>query len=206
MFYKTLHIFCKLFFRLFFHLDVYGVENVPPKRGVIVTPNHRSFLDIPVTSVALPRRMYSLGKKEVISGSRLGWLYQILGGISLDIDGTDLKGLRNAIDVLKQGNPLLVFPEGTRSLTREVGPVKKGVVFLSFKAGVPIVPVGIAGTGEALHKTSKRIKLSHLVVVFGKPIKLWELFDSKNNSFYERSTEYLRKEIKKCVKLTEEKL
>ncbi|RLD18154.1 MAG: 1-acyl-sn-glycerol-3-phosphate acyltransferase [Caldiserica bacterium] len=206
MFYKILHIFFKFFFRLFFHLDVYGVENVPKTGGVIVTPNHRSFLDIPVTGVALTRRMCSLGKKEVISESRLGWLYQMLGGIPLDMDRSDLKGLRNAVDVLKQGNPLLIFPEGTRSLTREVGPIKKGVVFLSFKAGVPIVPVGIVGAGEALHKTSKMIKLSHLVVVFGKPIKLWELFDPKDNSFYKKSTEYLRKEIKKCVELAEEKL
>ena len=206
MLYRIVYIFFKLFFKLFFHLDIYGVENIPKTGGAIVAPNHRSFLDIPIMGVALPRRMRSLGKKEVISESRLGWLYQMLGGIPLDLDRTDLKGLRNAINVLEQGSLLLVFPEGTRSLTKEVGPVKKGVVFLSFKASVPIVPVGIVGAGKALHKTSKMIKFSHLVVVFGKPIKLWELFDPKGNSFYEKSTKCLRKEIKKCVELTEEKL
>jgi len=206
MLYRIVYIFFKLFFKLFFHLDIYGVENIPKTGGAIVAPNHRSFLDIPIMGVALPRRMRSLGKKEVISESRLGWLYQMLGGIPLDLDRTDLKGLRNAINVLEQGSLLLVFPEGTRSLTKEVGPVKKGVVFLSFKASVPIVPVGIVGAGKALHKTSKMIKFAHLVVVFGKPIKLWELFDPKGNSFYEKSTKCLRKEIKKCVELTEEKL
>lgn len=206
MLYKLAHIIAKLVFNLYFHLSVYGVKNVPDKESAIIASNHRSFLDIPIVGAAMPRRMFTLSKKEFIGKSRIAWLYRALGAISINRDSADLKGLKLAIDVLKRNNLLLLFPEGTRSLTGEVGDIKKGAIFLSYKAHVPVVPVGIAGAEKALHKKAKFPKPIYLVIVFGKPIKLWELFDPKDNSFYEKSTEYLRKEMKKCVELAEEKL
>jgi len=206
MLYIIIRGLLKLIFKLFFHLNVYGVENVPRVGGLIVAPNHRSFLDIPVVGTALPRKMHTLGKKELIADGKGAWLYKTLGGIPIDRDGADLKAMRVAKNLLEQNNSLLMFPEGTRSLTKEIGDVKKGVVFLSYRAHVPIVPVGIAGTGKALPKSAKLLKISHLVVTFGKPIKLWELFDSKNDSFYNDAALYLREEIKKCVRTAEEKL
>lgn len=206
MLYKLAHIIAKLIFNLYFHLSIYGVENVPDKEGAIIASNHRSFLDIPIVGVAMPRRMFTLSKKEFIGKSRIAWLYRAMGAISIDRDSADLKGLRFAIDLLKRNNLLLLFPEGTRSLTGEVGDIKKGAIFLSCKAHVPVVPVGIAGAEKALHKKAKFPKPVHLVIVFGRPVKLWELFDPKDNSFYEKSTEYLRKEIEKCVKIAEKKL
>lgn len=205
MIYAALHALSKPIFKTFFRLTVYGVENIPREGGAIIAPNHQSFLDIPIVGSALPRKMHTLGKKEFIEGKG-SWFYKRMGGIPINRNSADLTGLKLAIDTLKQGNLLLMFPEGTRSTNGRVGEIRKGAIFISYKALVPVIPTGIVGTEKALPKDARFPKPVHIVITFGKPIKLWELFNPREASFYDKSAAYIRNEIEKCIEISRERL
>jgi 1-acyl-sn-glycerol-3-phosphate acyltransferase len=200
MLYAILHIIGRPLFKILFGITIEGSENIPKNGGFIAAPNHRSWLDIPVVGLALPRRMYSLSKKELYLGkSIMSAFYRSLGAIPIDRDSADLKGLRRAIEVTKNGYPLLMFPEGTRSENAILGQGKKGVVYVANSTKVPIVPMGIVGAEKALPKHAKMFKPSHVVVVIGKTFYVWEVFNPKDKDFLEKSTDYLMSEISKCI-------
>ncbi len=206
MFYEATHALARVIFKILFNLTIIGVENVPKTGGFIVTPNHKSALDIPIVGRALPRKMYTLAKEELFSNKLVAAYLKAMGGIPLKRNFADVGSLRAAINVLKEGKPLLMFPEGTRVNDSKLGVPKKGFIFISTKAKAPILPTGMAGTENAMPKGSKTVKATHIVIVFGKPIKTWEIFDPKDKDYYEKSAEYVMKEIEKCVEIAKEKL
>ncbi|MGC9125116.1 MAG: lysophospholipid acyltransferase family protein [Caldisericaceae bacterium] len=207
MLYAILHIILKPLFRVLFNLTIIGQENIPESGGFIAAPNHRSWLDIPVVGRVLPRRMYSLAKKELYDKKSLArWLYSVLGAIPIDRYSVDIKALRKAIEVLKSGHPLLAFPEGTRSEDAVLGEGKKGVVYLASVANVPIVPMGLVGVEKAMPKHATMFKPSHVVVVIGKPFYPSKVFNPKDKDFLARSTEYLMREIALCIEKANELL
>jgi len=200
MLYAILHIILKPLFKILFGLTIVGYENIPESGGFIAAPNHRSWLDIPIVGRVLPRRMHSLSKKELYDKKSLAsLLYSALGAIPIDRYSVDVKALRKAIEVLKKGYPLLVFPEGTRSEDAILGEGKKGVAYLASVSKVPILPMGLVGVEKAMPKHAKMFKPSHIVVVVGKPFYPYEMFNTKDSDFLEKSTEYLMKEISKCI-------
>jgi 1-acyl-sn-glycerol-3-phosphate acyltransferase len=206
MLYEATHALAKVLFKLYFNLTIVGIENVPKTGGVIVAPNHKSGLDIPIVGRALPRKMYTLAKKELFTNKIIAWYLKTMGGIPLKRNAADIDSLRLAINVLKEGKPLLMFPEGTRSETDKLGVPKKGFIFISYKAKAPILPTGLAGTNIALPKKGGFPKPKHIVIVFGKPIRVWEIFDPRDKNFYDNASQYVMNEIKKCVEIAQEKL
>ncbi len=206
MLYETAHAVAKVLFKIYFRLTIIGVENVPKEGGFIAAPNHKSGLDIPIVGRALPRKMYTLSKKELFENKFRAWYFRKLGGIPLKRNFADVESLRTAINILKEGKPLLMFPEGTRVEGDRLGMPKKGFIFISYKAGAPILPIGIAGTRIALPKNGKFPKPKHVVITFGKPVEVWKIFDPHDKDFYEKAANYVIKEIEKCVKISKEKL
>ncbi len=206
MLYEATHALAKIVFKLLFNLTIVGVENVPKEGGVIVAPNHKSALDIPIVGRALPRKMYTLSKEEMFKNRFVSWYITTMGGIPIKRNSADINSLKTAIKVLEKGKTLLLFPEGTRSETDKLGELKKGFIFISTKSKAQILPTGIAGTGIAMPKKSKMIKFVHIAIVFGKPIKIWERFDTKDKDFYDKSANYIMGELKQCVKTAKEKL
>jgi 1-acyl-sn-glycerol-3-phosphate acyltransferase len=207
MLYAILHIILKPLFKILFGLTIVGYENIPESGGFIAAPNHRSWLDIPIVGRVLPRRMYSLSKKELCEKKSLARaLYNALGAIPIDRYSVDVKALRKAAEVLKKGYPLLAFPEGTRSEDANLGEGKKGVVYLASVSKVPILPMGLVGVEKAMPKHAKMFKPSHIVVVVGKPFCPWEIFDSKDREFLQKATDYLMTEISQCIERANELL
>ena len=206
MLYKITHALARFTFKILFNLTIVGVENVPMKGGFIAAPNHKSALDIPVVGRALPRKMFTLSKKELFSNKIVAWYFRTMGGIPLKRNFADVRNLRIAISVLREGKPLLMFPEGTRIEEDRLGVPKKGFIFISTKAKAPILPTGLAGTETAMPKGSKMVKPVHVVIVFGKPIKVWEIFDPKDKDYYDKAANYVMEEIEKCVHAAKEKL
>ncbi len=206
MLYEITHSIAKVLFKIYFNLTIIGVENVPKKGGFIAAPNHKSGLDIPIVGRALPRKMYTLAKEELFRNRIISWYLKAMGGIPLKRNAADIESLRAAINVLKEGKPLLMFPEGTRVEKDELGVPKKGFIFIAYKAKAPILPIGIAGTKNALPKNGGFPKPRHIVITFGKPIKVWEIFDPHEKDFYEKAANYVIKEIAKCVEISKGKL
>jgi 1-acyl-sn-glycerol-3-phosphate acyltransferase len=148
-----------------------GREHVPATGAFILAPSHRSMLDIPVVGVISTRRVHFMGKASLFRVPVLGTLFRLLGGFPVERDGTDTGPVRESLRILKAGEPLVVYPEGTRQHGPLISELQPGAAYLAAKTGAPIVPVGIAGTEEAFRSRRGRLPgFGRIVVVVGEPI------------------------------------
>ena len=158
---------CKLLFRL----RVEGKENFP--RGpFILSPVHRSFIDTPIAGMATSRRLRFMGKESLWEIKPLGAFLSALGGFPVERGTADRTALRAATDVLSLGEPLVMFPEGTRRSGDRVrrSDMLDGPAFVAARAGVPIVPIGLGGTVRALPVGSVIPRPRRVVAVVGNAI------------------------------------
>jgi len=158
------------FSRVWWRLEVSGTEHVPSEGAFILAPIHRSNADSLVVAALTGRRLRYMGKHTLWKYKRLGRVFTALGGFPVRRGSADREALRKCAEVLAGGEPLVVFPEGTRQTGRMVHDLQEGAAYLASRAGVPIVPVGIGGSEDALVKGSKKIKRVRIRVVAGEPL------------------------------------
>ncbi len=168
------HIFWAVIFvpiKLLFRPRVVGRDNLPDG-PFILSASHRSFIDTPVVGVMTAKRMRFMGKESLWKSRPLGAFLTVMGGFPVERDSVDRTALRAAVDVLALGEPLVMFPEGTRQdgprLRRE--DLHDGPAFVSARAGVPIVPVGLGGTQKAMPLGKRLPRPAKVVAVIGEPI------------------------------------
>ena len=179
--YWSVRAVVRCFIKLYFRLEVRGAEHVPLKGGCILTPNHASFLDPPIVGSGVSKRVvHFMARDNLFDAPVLGWWYRKIGTIAIDRTKGDLAALRSAIQYLKSGNVVCLFPEGTRSLDGAIQEAKGGVGFLIAKSGVPVVPVYLDGTYRAWPKGSIWIKPAKIRVTFGQAIRPEELQIMRN--------------------------
>lgn len=169
--YRTLRTAVLAVVKLLFRLRVEGGENFPAG-PFILSPVHRSFIDTPIAGMATSRRLRFMGKESLWQIRPLGALLSLLGGFPVQRGTADRTALRAATDVLSLGEPLVMFPEGTRRSGDRVrrDDMLDGPAFVAARAGVPIVPVGLGGTVRALPVGSVVPRPRRVVVVVGDPI------------------------------------
>ena len=166
---SLLWLLCKIWFRF----KVVGKENLPPDEAYILTPVHRSFLDTPVGGMVTARRQRFLGKESLWRNRIGGRFLTIVGGFPVQRGTADRAALRACQEVLERGEPMVMFPEGTR----QSGPVvradlmRAGPAFVAARAGVPLIPMGIAGTDHAMSGDSLFIRPIRVVMVVGELIR-----------------------------------
>jgi long-chain acyl-CoA synthetase len=164
-----------LFFASYTRLVVKGRSHVPAKGAFILAANHSSHLDSVAVRAALNgRRMPRIaGARDYFFTTTVrGWFFSnVLGVIPFDRDNETLAGLQRCMAVLEQGETLLVFPEGTRSLDGEIHQFKVGLGVLAAEANVPIIPVRVEGTHELLPKGKFLPSSGTVTVHFGAPIR-----------------------------------
>jgi 1-acyl-sn-glycerol-3-phosphate acyltransferase len=154
---------------LLFRVKVIGKERVPSTGPYIVAPTHRSLVDIPLAATITRRRIRFMGKQELWKTKFGAWLFSSLGGFPVDRSaGTG--AVRAALARLADGEPVVVFPEGTRRRGRPIVDLQEGAAFLAVKAGVPVLPVGIAGTEDILPSGKVMLRPHRVTVVVGDPI------------------------------------
>jgi 1-acyl-sn-glycerol-3-phosphate acyltransferase len=156
-----------------------GTENVPLTGGVLIATNHMSRMDIPVLFLT-PKRpdMTALVTTKYLKYPLIRWFIVTAQGIWLDRDTADFSAFRTAMTALNQGMAIGIAPEGTRSKDAQLLEGKPGAALLALRAGVPILPVAISGTEDAVYKM-KRFKRPHITVQFGKLIPTPQL--DRNN-------------------------
>lgn len=155
-------------------IDVEPIDlhNVPPPPFVYAC-NHQSLLDVLVLGGALPHDFKWAAKRSLMKIPFLGWHLQLAGHVPVDRRSGSRAAaevVRKFVDVLEQGKPLLVFPEGTRSEDGIVRAFKNGGFYAAQRAGVPVVPVALEGTHMLMRKGEIGTGRGRIPVRIGKPI------------------------------------
>ena len=156
--------------RTYFRATVVGRENVPTTGACIISPNHRSNLDSPAVALVTKRRMRFMGKESLWKRKWSAWYFTAAGGFPVERATADRAALNACLEVLQRGEPLVLFPEGTRQSGPIITEMFDGPAWLAARAQVPIVPVGIGGSEKMMGKGAKFPKPSKLAVVIGEPI------------------------------------
>ena len=174
---KTIYWFCYTTFKkaaiAFFSYRVVGKEKLVTDGSVLIASNHESFLDPPLVGVAYDHAVFYLARKTLFRG--LGaWLYPRLNSIPVDQDRPDMTSLKTIIKLLKQGEQVVVFPEGARTLDGNLQPAEAGTGLIVAKTKAVVQPVRIFGARDALPRGSGKIKFCPITVVVGDPINFSE--------------------------------
>lgn len=137
------------------NIQVHGLENMPKNKKFILASNHTSFLDIPLLYAILPYWITPVVKKDLIYVPIFGLLVRLSGAILIDRKNTavSIDNMNNTMDVIKNNpRPILIFPEGKRSLDSNIQELKPGAFIMSVKLKYPIVPVYIHGCNDVIGK------------------------------------------------------
>lgn len=180
---------------------VQGRENLmKPKNGFIVASNHISIMDPVYLWGAMPRNATAIAMKELWSWPIIGHLVRLMGHIPVDRRDRDSgrQALQHAIQVLRAGGPVIIYPEGGISATEYLRPFKAGVYEMAKAAGVPVVPAGIHGTNAVKPANSWLLKPRSLVVLqFGAPMDASE---------YDSAAEFLAELMQRVAVLSGQKI
>ena len=195
-FWSLLWLACKAWFRF----RVVGKQNLPAEEAYILAPVHRSYLDTPVGGMVTTRRQRFLGKESLWRNRAAGRFLTIVGGFPVERGTADRAALRACQEVLERGEPMVMFPEGTRQHGPVVDPdlMHAGPAFVAARAGVPIVPLGIAGTDHAMPGGSMLIRPVRVVMVVGEPIRPSEVDGRIPRRMVDELTERLRVGLQGC--------
>lgn len=158
-----------LFAKVWFRISAQDTEQVPAEGAFILSPVHRSNLDFLLVLLVTKRRMRYLAKDSLWNGP-WGHLFTALGGIPVARGSADREALRTCIEVIEAGEPLVIFPEGTRQHGPVVQDCFDGPAFVQSRTGVPIIPVGIGGSEAAMPKGSKIIRPHKAHLKVGAPL------------------------------------
>lgn len=169
--YRTLRGAIWLIAKVLVRVTIVGSEHIPRTGGFILAPGgHRSILDTPLASLTGSRVLRYMGAETYFNIPGLGFFLRAMGGFPVERSMTDRAALRLSEEVLRNGEPLVVFPEGTRQEGPIVQPLKEGAAFLACRASVPIIPVGLGGAARAMPKGARYIRPSKVAIVIGAPI------------------------------------
>jgi len=149
---------------------VEGVENVPLSGGLIVCGNHFATLDPPMVPAFLPRPdSWSMAKSEYFRKRWQRWLFTAYQSFPVVPHTADRAALRRAFDLLKDGQVLVIYPEGTRVESGTLSTPEPGAGFIAQKSGCPVLPVAVTGTRECMPKGSRWPRRVPVKIRFGKP-------------------------------------
>lgn len=160
----------RLLGRLLFRFRMLHRERMINAGPAILASNHQSYLDPPLVGNASDRPIFFLARKTLLDAPLLKWVLPRLNVIPVDQEGNDRSALKAIIRVLRAGEAVLVFPEGSRTLDGKLQPALPGLGFVIAKTLAPVVPMRIFGAYEALPRGRSRLRLHPITVVVGEPI------------------------------------
>lgn len=163
--------------RGFYDYRVIGQERLATVGGgALIVCNHASFFDPPLVGIAFDEDIYYLARKSLMSNPIAARVYDAWNSIPVDQDKPDMSGVKNVIRHLKSGHKVLIFPEGSRTEDGNLLPGEPGVGLIVAKAGVPVIPMRLFGTREALPRGGSFPQPSQITLVIGET---WH-YDSAN--------------------------
>ena len=173
-------------FTLYFRWRVHGENRIPQSGPVILASNHASFLDPPLVGSAARREASYLARESLFRVPLLGALIRSINALPVDREGKSPRGLKSILVRLAEGKPVVLFPEGTRSLDGGLLPARSGVGLAVVKSGAPVVPVRVFGSFEAYSRKMWLPRPKQISVVFGPPIRFDEMIEAARPQGKER--------------------
>ena len=170
-FYYVARVIVRGLLKLLTHCQVKGRENIPSQGPLLIVANHLSLVDPPLLGVSLSREVIFMAKKELFRFRPIGYFIGSFGAFSVHRGQLDRQALRQAYQVLADGLALVMFPEGTRSLSGRLRPALPGSALIALRSGVPILPVGIVGT-EKIRGVTWLLRRPQITVNVGHPFHL----------------------------------
>jgi len=159
-FYRFAKFVVRVYYNLFFKVEIRGEENIPDESGYLLAPNHLSMHDPPLLGGFFPRLdLYAMSKKEAFDVWILKPILPRINVFPVDREGNDITAIKTSLKILKRGDGLLIFPEGTRNKKTDGTPLeaKPGVALIAIKAKVPVIPI----TVESTYKLFSPIKITY---------------------------------------------
>ncbi len=172
--------------------EVSGLENLPSAGPFILVANHQSFLDPIIVQTICRRPLHTLAKSTQFSGKFMGWAMPRVNAIPTRRYRVEPQAVRVVLRSLAEGKAVGVYPEGERSWDSGMQPFRRGTIRLLLKAGVPVVPCGVAGAYDVWPRWSKTIRRARVRVEFGEPI-CWPAMDDRaqRNEYLPEATKQL---------------
>ncbi|MEG0770265.1 MAG: lysophospholipid acyltransferase family protein [Clostridia bacterium] len=187
----TLYKFAINFMRplsfLFLRLTHKGRENQPKSGSYIICCNHLSLMDAVLLGIMIKRPIRYMAKKELFRHKVLAFLFKKAGAFPVDRDKADITAIKTSLKILKNGDILGIFPEGTRVKSQADGEANMGVGLLATKANVPILPVHI------ISKNNKVRLFRKVTIVIGEPMTFDPKPHATNEDFKEISSIVMKK-------------
>jgi len=183
-----------------FRFSIVNKERLPKETPYILAPVHRSYIDSPLGGLITSRRVRFLAKESIWNSRLGGWFLGILGCFPVQRGTADRAALKACQQVLERGEPLVMFPEGTR----QRGPViekenmHSGPAFVAARAGVPLIPLGIAGSDKAMPHGARLIRPAKVFLVVGEPVVPPEFDGRVPRKAVEDLTEQLRTSLQEA--------
>lgn len=198
LFYRFAQLVSWLFFKTFHRLEVHGLSNIPKSGAFILASNHTSYFDPPALGCKIPRNLHYFARDSLFFWP-LGLLIRKLNSIPVNRSQLDLSTLRSVLKILEAKEPLLVFPEGTRSITGNIGDGKKGIGLLLAKSQVDVLPARVIGGNNVLGKGMLVPRIGRkLVVKYGQLLRIDDLDPGKSDpNRYETIANRVLSEIRK---------
>lgn len=183
----------------------WGIRNIPAEGPVLMVSNHQSYLDLIVVGCGIQHRhFHSMARHTLFRHRLFAWLIRALNAFEVDQSRGDLKAMRTAIDRLRQGHLLLVFPEGSRTPDGQVHPFQPGIMTLIRRAKPMVVPAAVEGCYDAWPIHGKGPRLSGRVAAqYGEAIaaeRLIQLGPDKALQLLQRRVDDLRLDLRRRIR------
>ena len=172
LFYQLVRFFFRIVFLIYNRASVKWLTPLPESDRYIVAANHCSNLDPVLVGANFPRQLKYLAKDELFRPFFFGKIIRILGAIPVlqEDSKAAAAALKGFLNLLKEGNSVILFPEGSRSQDGKLKPLEGGAALISIKSGVPIIPAYVSGTFEAMPSGVAWVKPKKIRLFFGKAI------------------------------------
>ena len=182
-------------FGAFANFHVKGRERVPRKGPLIVVANHMSNGDPPAVAAAVPRRLFMMAKRGLFAGSLVTKILTDVGVHPLERDGRDVGALLWGVRLLKKGDAVLFFPEGTRGQDPRLRRGKTGAAYAALRSGAPVLPVGVVGTEKIPGLLRVAMPLCHIQVNIGEPFAFPIVEGTISRELLEKGTDVIMRRI-----------
>lgn len=196
--YRVLRKIVPLVANPYLKVKLEGMDNIPSDEPAILASNHLSFIDSIVLPMNVPRPVYFLGKSDYWDSWRTRWFFKGTGVVPVERGGGSASenSLRTGVAILRQGDLLGIYPEGTRSPDGRLYRGKTGPVRIALEADVPIIPCAVLGTDRAMPSGTYLPRRHPVTVRYGEPLDLSRYRERRDDPFALRSaTDELMYEI-----------